>query len=212
MEKKCLTAISNIQNVLKIWHMRNLTLEGKITVLKTLGLSKIVHLCPTSVVPKQIIEEIENIQKDFVWNRSTLTIKHSTLCNSFATGGPRNVDINTKIACLQCSWIKRLYDDSFHEWKLIPFHLINTTITPAFKFHPSLALSFQLDQFPKFYQNIFQFWSTYCCSAFAVPSIVLSEFLWFNRNICVDNGQILSSTSLKKELISFPILQRKMAK
>ena len=142
MEKNFLTAISNIQSVLKIWRMRNLTLEGKIIVFKTLALSKIVHLCLTSVVPKQIIEEIENIQKNFLWNRSTPKIKHSTLCNSFATGGLTNVDINTKIVSLQCSWIRRLYDDSFHQWKLILLHLINTTITPAFKFHPSFTLSF----------------------------------------------------------------------
>ena len=122
--------------------MRNLTLEGQITVFKTLALSKIVYLCFISVVLKQIIEEIENIQKNFLWNRSTPKIKHSTLCNSFATGGLTNVDIITEIASLQCSWIKRLYGDSFYEWKLIPLHLINTTITPAFKFHPSLTLSF----------------------------------------------------------------------
>ena len=44
--------------------MGNITLEVKIIVFKTLTLSKIVYLCLTSVVPKQIIEEIENIQKN----------------------------------------------------------------------------------------------------------------------------------------------------
>ena len=33
MEKHFLTAISNNQNVLKIWRLRNITLEGKIIVL-----------------------------------------------------------------------------------------------------------------------------------------------------------------------------------
>ena len=47
-----LTAVSNIQNVLKVWRMRNLTL---IIVFKMLTSSKIVHLCLTLVVPKQII-------------------------------------------------------------------------------------------------------------------------------------------------------------
>ena len=61
MEKNFLTAISNIQSVLKIWRIRNLTLEGKIIVFKTLALSEIVRLCLTSVALKQIIEEIENI-------------------------------------------------------------------------------------------------------------------------------------------------------
>ena len=121
--------------------MRILTLQGKMIVFKTLALSKIVHLCLTSVTPKEIIEEIEKIQKNFLWNQSTAKIKHSTLCNFFRTGGLTNVDINTKLASLQQFCIKRLYDDSFHEWKLICLHLINTTITPALKFHPSLALS-----------------------------------------------------------------------
>ena len=87
MEKNFLTAISNIQRVLEIWRIRNLTLEGKIIVFKTQALSEIVHLCLTSVVTKKIIEEIENMQKNFLWNRSSQKIKHSTLCNSFATGG-----------------------------------------------------------------------------------------------------------------------------
>ena len=101
MEKNFLTAISNIQSILKIWRLRNLILESKIIVFKTLDLSKIIHLCLASAVPKQIIEEIKNIQKHFLWNQSTPKIKHSTLYNSFATGGLTNVDINTKIASLQ---------------------------------------------------------------------------------------------------------------
>ena len=88
--------------------MRDLSWEDKIIVFKILALSMPYIGC----IKKQIIEEIKNIQKNFLWNQST---PYSTLCNSFATGGQRNVDINTKIANLQCSWVKQLYDDSFHE-------------------------------------------------------------------------------------------------
>ena len=55
MGKNSLNAISNIQSVLEIWHIRNLTLECKMVVFKALTLFKIVHSCSTSVVPKQII-------------------------------------------------------------------------------------------------------------------------------------------------------------
>ena len=55
MEINFLIAVSSIQVVLKIWHMKNLTLEGKIIVFKALALSKIVHLCLTSFVPKEIL-------------------------------------------------------------------------------------------------------------------------------------------------------------
>ena len=130
------------------------------------------------------------------------------LCNSFATGGLTNVDINTKIGSLQCSWIKRLYYDGFHEWKLIPLHLINTTITSAFKFHPSLALSLQLNEFRKFYQNIFQFWSTCFRSISTDPPIILSEFLWFNRNIKVDNRPIFFKYFSEKRVNFVPYIMK----
>ena len=58
-------------------------------------LSKIVHWCLTSAVPKQIIEKIKNIQKNFLSNRSTPKIKHSPLCNSFAAGHQGNDDVDT---------------------------------------------------------------------------------------------------------------------
>ena len=44
MKKKILDSITKIQNVLKVWRMRRLTLEGKIIVFKTLAISKIVFL------------------------------------------------------------------------------------------------------------------------------------------------------------------------
>ena len=79
MIKHFLTTLSSIQNVLKIWLMRNLTLEGKIIVFKTLTLSKIdIHLCLSSVVLKQIIEEIE-IQSDWKKILNIQIFTHRTL-------------------------------------------------------------------------------------------------------------------------------------
>ena len=51
-------------------------------------------------------------------------IKHETLCNDYKGGGLKNIDILNKIISLQCSWIRRLYNNSFHEWKLILLFLI----------------------------------------------------------------------------------------
>ena len=105
----------------------------------------------------ELLKKNENIHGNFLWNQSTPKVKHSTLCDPFSTAGQTNPNINTRIASLQCSWIKRLYDNSFHECKLILVHLINTTITIAFEFHPSIALCFQLDEFLKFTKTFLNF-------------------------------------------------------
>ena len=64
-----------------------------------------------------------------------------TISPDFKNGGLKNVDINKKIASLQCSWIKRLYDDSFHEWKLIPLKLIKKSFGDELKFHSNLSFN-----------------------------------------------------------------------
>ena len=104
--------------------MRRLTLEGKIVNIKTIAISKIVFQALITTVPKHILNELKKIQNAFLGNDSSPKIKHETLCNNYKAGGLKNVDIPSKIIALQWSWIRRLYDNSFHEWKLIPLYLI----------------------------------------------------------------------------------------
>ena len=112
--------------------MQNLTVEEKIAIFKTLAISKIIHLSLVTNVSMQIIKELNKIQKEFTWNGSNPKIKHSTLCNKYENGGLKNVGVLSKVISLQCSWIKRLYDNSSHPWKIIPSHLIDTYLGKNF--------------------------------------------------------------------------------
>ena len=47
-----------------------------------------------------------------------------TLCKDYENGGLKNVGITFKWTNLQFSWVKRLYDNSKHDYKLIPSHII----------------------------------------------------------------------------------------
>ena len=113
-------------------------------IFKTLAISKIVYLALITNVPKVIVEELQKIQKKFLWQNSRPKIKHKTLSNTFETGGLKNVDINLKVISLQCSWVKKLYDENFHEWKIIPLHLICITFGQNFKFHSKLSYGTEL--------------------------------------------------------------------
>ena len=43
----------------------------------------------------------------------------------FKAMGLNDVDIFFKFVSLQCSWVEKLFDDCFHEWKIIPLHLLS---------------------------------------------------------------------------------------
>ena len=102
---------------MNIWRQRQSTLEGKIVIFKTLSISKIVHVAYLSNVPKAIVEKLEKIQSEFLWNGKRAKINNKTLCNKFQNGGLQKVDIQSKIDALQLSWIKRLNDENDHQWK-----------------------------------------------------------------------------------------------
>ena len=52
-----------VSNVLKLRRMRNLTLEERIVVFKTLAISKIVFLSLLTKIFYQVIKQLEKIQK-----------------------------------------------------------------------------------------------------------------------------------------------------
>ena len=115
--------------------MRNLTLERRIVVFKTVAISKIVVLALLTKIPHQVIKELEKIQKSFLWKVSTPKIRHETTCKDYKDGRLKNVNISYKVVSLQCFWIPRLYGNNFHEWKLIPLNLITLSFGSKFKFH-----------------------------------------------------------------------------
>ena len=169
-EENFIRHVWKIEKVLKLWRMRNLTLQEKITVFKTLAISKIIHLSLVANVPMQVIKELNKIQKEFIWNGSNPKIKHSTLFNKYENGALKNVDILSKVISLQCSWVKRLYDNSSHPWKIIPSYLINTYLGKNFKFHSNLCIpANKTKHFPIYYKQIFKRWTE------SLPSAIASQ-------------------------------------
>ena len=132
---------------------------GQNNYFETLALSKITFLAQVLVIPNQIIDALEQIQK-YLWNLSSPKVKHETICKDCQYGRLTNVDIKSNIISLQCSWFKKLYDESFHEWKLIPLTLIKNTFGECFIFHSNLDFNVSLNSFPEFCINIFHSWKS----------------------------------------------------
>ena len=65
-----------IESALRLWRMRNLTTEGKVLVFKSLAIFRIVHLSLITTVPHAIINQLNDIKKNFIWNGKYPKIKH----------------------------------------------------------------------------------------------------------------------------------------
>ena len=190
-----------MQQVLRFWNSRMLSLEGRIIIFKALSISKIVYLTFLTVIPNSLIEELQKIQKTLIWHFSHPKISHKTLCNNFENGRLKHVDISSKIISLQCSWLQKLCDENFHEWKIIPSHLINKYFRKSFKFHSCLSFDCKFFiTFPKFYRSILFQWSSSLFASSELPSCILSNFLWFNKHILIEKKPILFRYFSDKDL------------
>ena len=82
-DKKFFEHILKIESILKLWCMRLLTLEGRITVFKSLAISKVIHLLLITKIRNNTIDFMYKIQKKFIWQGKKTQIKHGTLCNEY---------------------------------------------------------------------------------------------------------------------------------
>ena len=160
-------------------------------IFKTLAISKTVFQSLITSVPRHIVNELEKIQKSFLWKNSSPKIKHETLCNDNKGGGLKNIDILSKIISLQCLWIRRLYHNLFHEQKLIPFFLIKKSCGSSFKINSNLFFKRNKSNFfLSFYKENFIYWEKYLTRKPEIPSCTLSQYPWYNENTQVDKNSI----------------------
>ena len=55
---------------------KELNLEGRITVFKTLALSKIIHLSLVKIIPNATIDKFSKLQKDYTEQNETKNKKY----------------------------------------------------------------------------------------------------------------------------------------
>ena len=171
--------------------MRQLSLEENITIFKLLAISNLVYLALLTLVPNSVLEALKQTQKTFLWGNKLAKIKHNTIYNNFIEGDFKSADIKHKILALTCSWIQRLYNENFHEWKLISLRYIHKAFVKNFKFHSNLHIPSDLIcTFPSFYQDLITFSCNYYSSPPTLPSASPSQYLWFNTFIKIGNSVV----------------------
>ena len=95
------------EQTLERWKRRNLTIFGRILILKSLALSKFVYNFNVLIPPDHVVKELKKLMFKFIWN-GTERIKRSVLIGSLEQGGLKMIDIECFIMSLQAAWVTRL--------------------------------------------------------------------------------------------------------
>ena len=110
--------IEKIKKILSNWSARRLTLLGIIAILKSLAVSQIVYVLSSLPTPQGLIQEINVLLYDFLWDSKSDKIKRTEMINSYSKGGLKMIDIQSFNQSLKMKWVKGyLDDDNQAKWK-----------------------------------------------------------------------------------------------
>ena len=205
-EKNWTDKVTKIQKLLNRWKQRNLTLQGKILILKSLGLSKLTYGFTILHTPNAILHEVNKLFYSFLWNNHD-RIKRNTMIGPIEKGGLEMIDVFCYDEALKCSWIKRLLDTN-HNTNIADILIqekFNLSKEQFLKLNFNKVEAFpQVKAFPTFWQTVFLSFNK-CRQNKDLNKMnkdeIFSQIVWGNKLFVHDNKCLLYKNWIKSGYI-----------
>ena len=115
--------LDNMKKLTNIWSSRGLSIYGKVTIIKSLLISKLVYVSSLLPTPASIIKQVNHIIYTFLWKGKDKVTRLSAI-NDFEGGGIKMIDIDSMIKALRLAWLNRIFNNNESTWKIYLMHLL----------------------------------------------------------------------------------------
>ena len=110
-----------MRRTFQFYQSQNLSLAGRITVVKMFVLPKFVHLLSILPSPKQpYLKEINACFSQFIWNNKRPIVAQNILVQDYIAGGQKIIHFPSFCKASKLSWLKKIYNtDCTNSWKIM---------------------------------------------------------------------------------------------
>jgi hypothetical protein len=126
IEENWLPRIDKINRIIQSWYKRNLSIMGKICIVKSLLISQFTYAMQALSAPSDILKQINTIIFRFIWKkqysntRAFEKVKRKVMCKDYEEGGLKMINlIDMQNSFLLC-WANKLLATTNSKWKCIP--------------------------------------------------------------------------------------------
>ena len=191
--------IRKLQTKLDMWRSRDLTLFGKVLIIKSLGLSQLIYSASILNVPEDIASTVKTKLFSFLWKNKRDKIKRTGLYQDLGRGGIRMVDIDIMFKALKLAWIPRLLTSGNQNWKTVPDYYLRKFGGLNFLLRCNYDAKY-IKSIPLFYRNILVYFSELktLYSFDQAQNIILFN----NKEILVDSKTFFIREWFKKGILS----------
>ena len=180
--------IAETNHLFKVWSKRQITPLGRIAILKSLILSKLVYLW--LLLPNPPGHIIDNLQREaykFVWNQKPDKISRKSSHKRVKEGGLGLPKIKYFIQSLKLSWIRKLEKDG-QKWK----HIFLNDYPEWYKMNycgPEFSGTFRI--YNLFWRDVFDAYKAFFYKCIPNDDVeLLSEPVLYNDRIQIGNAYI----------------------
>ena len=177
----------NMVKILNIWFSRNLSVDGKIVVLKSLVLSLILNTISVVYVPQHVINKIDKLFFDFLWGKGKVMVKRSTIIAKVEVGGLNMLDFHSMVSAIKIMWVKRILGNCNVKWNNLSMVMSGIQESDLTN---KLKVCFLIKHSSQFYSQILDFWYNFYSVEPQNYREILSEQIWKNHFIQINSRPI----------------------
>ena len=192
--------LKTLRNKLNMWKQRNLTLTGKVLIVKTFGISQLLYLASVIHIPDWVIKQAEDIVYEYLWNGKSHKVKKKVVVQTYEQGGIRMGDLPTMLKIQKIKWVKRILTETKASW----IHTMRSIFQP---FQPKIVLLSNPElnnisfTFPNFYSDIIRYWSEIKETDVNSYQQVMNQYIWYNKFLKIDGKLLHNSNLIKKSIL-----------
>ena len=122
--------ISRINRIFEQWSRRDLTIIGKVNIIKTFGLSQIVFIMNSISIPTKILQRLNTIFYTFLWKRKHCNkramekVSRNVTTNKYENGGLNMIDTFSFQDAYLLQWAEKLLKPKVEKWKEMAKHIL----------------------------------------------------------------------------------------
>jgi Endonuclease/Exonuclease/phosphatase family./Reverse transcriptase (RNA-dependent DNA polymerase). len=183
-----------VKMLISLWNRRNLSIQGRSLVAKTLLLSRFWYAATNQIVPKDVLDEIRKLTYDYIWQGKTAPICHEIASLSKERGGLKIMNVDLQIQALLSKWFQQLLSNSPQKWKSIVTWYLGEGENAMNIFKTNFDLSRLKLNLPIFWKEVCKIWTKLNISRINPPQKridFLEEPIYRNPLIQLEKGGVL---------------------
>ena len=178
--------LKKIKNTINLWKARGLSIHGKVNIIKTLLLPKMIYASSVICTPPDVIKKFNTLVFHFLWNGKDKVTRLSTYA-PYDQRGLKMLDYDTMIKSLRLSWLKRIVDPEYSNfWKVYLNYLLRNE---GGLFLIQCNYGFNQIILPKtFYRELLEWWSQ--VREIEDPNNIYKYILWNNKETKIEDKSV----------------------